>query len=121
MKLGKVPPSPCKVCSSPRHWNHECPYWDQYLEKMRKRTAQIAALQINRDTNPEEAYHTTYQVLTTEQQVTSGLGSEGEVSEGKSDFHEGSQNDQMAEQAQVVESKSTSSTISHKSKEESLK
>ncbi|PBK63534.1 hypothetical protein ARMSODRAFT_894322, partial [Armillaria solidipes] len=89
-KLGKAPPSPCKVCSSPKHWDRECPYWDQYLEKMRKKTAQIAALQIDKDANPEDAYHAAYQVLTTEQQVTSEIRPVGESNEDEEALEEGS-------------------------------
>lgn len=31
-KLGKAPPLPCKVCSSPRHCDKECPHWEMYLK-----------------------------------------------------------------------------------------
>ncbi len=59
-KLGKPPPSPCKVWGSPKHWDRECPHWDQYTEKMRKKTAQLAALQIDADADPDKAYHGGY-------------------------------------------------------------
>lgn len=55
------PPLPCKVCSSPKHWDKECPYWEKYLEKVKKKTTQMAAiLQLKEDTKPEDAYHTVY-------------------------------------------------------------
>ncbi len=36
-KLDTLLPLSCKVCSSPQHWDKECPYWDQYLEKLKKK------------------------------------------------------------------------------------
>ncbi|KAJ7162011.1 hypothetical protein C8R46DRAFT_1222145 [Mycena filopes] len=35
-KMGKAPPSPCKVCSSPNHWDRECPDWNVYIEKQKR-------------------------------------------------------------------------------------
>ena len=26
-----LPPSPCKVCGSAKHWDRECPHWDNYI------------------------------------------------------------------------------------------
>ncbi|PBK88632.1 hypothetical protein ARMGADRAFT_1084590 [Armillaria gallica] len=91
-KLGKPPPSPCKVCSSPKHWDCKCLYWNQYLDKMRKKMAQIAALQIEADANPDKAYQAAYQVLATEQQVESEIGMQGEDQMEKKDFEVASQN-----------------------------
>ena len=31
-KMGKRPPSPCKVCGSANHWDKECPDWNVYFE-----------------------------------------------------------------------------------------
>ncbi|PBK79372.1 hypothetical protein ARMGADRAFT_1093210 [Armillaria gallica] len=61
-KLGKAPPSLCKVCSSPRHWDKECPYWERYLKHLKKKSAQVASLQLGKDMSPVEAYQTAYQV-----------------------------------------------------------
>ncbi len=68
-KLGKAPPSPCKVCSSPRHWDKECPYWDRYLEWLKEKTAQLAAPELEKGTSPSEAYQTAYQVLSQNQEL----------------------------------------------------
>ncbi|TFY58379.1 hypothetical protein EVJ58_g6460 [Rhodofomes roseus] len=27
----KLPPSPCKVCGSEKHWDRECPHWSEYV------------------------------------------------------------------------------------------
>ncbi|KAJ7261916.1 hypothetical protein C8J57DRAFT_1232054 [Mycena rebaudengoi] len=37
-KMGKAPPSPCKVCGSKNHWDRECPDWSVYLEKQKRST-----------------------------------------------------------------------------------
>ncbi|KAJ7134194.1 hypothetical protein C8R44DRAFT_729682 [Mycena epipterygia] len=35
-KIGKAPPSPCKVCGSANHWDRECPDWSIYVEKQKQ-------------------------------------------------------------------------------------
>ncbi len=62
-KLVKLPPSLCKVCSSPKHWDKECPHWEAYLEQLKRKTALIASLQVSEESHPEDAYHIAYQVL----------------------------------------------------------
>ncbi len=62
--LRKAPPSPCKVCSSPHHWDKECPFWNKYLKHLKRKLVQLASLQVGEDTSPTEAYQTAYQVLT---------------------------------------------------------
>jgi hypothetical protein len=47
-KMGKPPPSPCKVCGSEKHWDKECPDYDTY-EVSRKRSANLSIT-----VNPEE-------------------------------------------------------------------
>lgn len=39
----KPPPSPCKVCSSPYHWDRECPHWHEYeaKERMKPQTVNV--------------------------------------------------------------------------------
>jgi len=41
MKMGQLPPSPCKVCSSNNHWDKECPDWLFYKAKQQKTAYQI--------------------------------------------------------------------------------
>ena len=36
MKMGCLPPLPCKCCGSSNHWDKECPNWAVYLEKTLK-------------------------------------------------------------------------------------
>ncbi|KAK0445267.1 uncharacterized protein EV420DRAFT_1648405 [Desarmillaria tabescens] len=62
-KLGKPPLSPCKVCSSPKHWDRECLYWEQYLEWAKKKTALLTSLELDDDVDLEEVYCAAYQVL----------------------------------------------------------
>jgi hypothetical protein len=35
-KMGRAPPSPCKVCGSANHWDRECPDWNIYIEKQKR-------------------------------------------------------------------------------------
>ena len=35
-KMGQLPPSPCKCCSSSNHWDKECPDWQVYMERTMK-------------------------------------------------------------------------------------
>ncbi|RDB15449.1 hypothetical protein Hypma_004156 [Hypsizygus marmoreus] len=35
-KMGRLPPSPCKVCGSKNHWDKECPDWDTFLATQKK-------------------------------------------------------------------------------------
>ncbi|KAJ7763850.1 hypothetical protein B0H16DRAFT_1718485 [Mycena metata] len=35
-KMGRAPPSPCKVCGSVNHWDRECPDWNVYLKKQQR-------------------------------------------------------------------------------------
>jgi hypothetical protein len=60
-RMGKAPPSPCKVCGSANHWDRECPDWDVYIERQKR-----GALMVTMDAIGEESellYHSTYMVL----------------------------------------------------------
>jgi hypothetical protein len=60
-KMGRAPPSPCKVCGSSNHWDKECPDWNVYIEKQKR-----GALIIVSDPGDEELgmlYHSAYCVL----------------------------------------------------------
>jgi hypothetical protein len=60
-KMGRDPPSPCKVCGSSKHWDKECPDWNVYLEKQRR-----GVLLVNSSSASDEAellYHSAYLVL----------------------------------------------------------
>ncbi|KAJ7165295.1 hypothetical protein C8R46DRAFT_1220425 [Mycena filopes] len=59
-KMGKAPPSPCKVCGSPNHWDKECPDWNVYLEKQRRGALLVMSAQ---DEETEMIYHNAYVVL----------------------------------------------------------
>ena len=45
----KLPPSPCKCCGSEKHWDRECPHWEEFLISRAKR-----ALAAEKDISPEE-------------------------------------------------------------------
>ncbi|EJD51367.1 hypothetical protein AURDEDRAFT_47993, partial [Auricularia subglabra TFB-10046 SS5] len=53
------PPSPCKVCGSPNHWDKECGHFGEYLER-RKRGALIA---YDRSPDEETLYEAVYTAI----------------------------------------------------------
>jgi hypothetical protein len=60
-KMGKAPPSPCKVCGSVNHWDRECPDWNVYIEKQKR-----GVLTVTSSSAGDEAdllYHSAYLVL----------------------------------------------------------
>ncbi|KAJ7601918.1 hypothetical protein DFH06DRAFT_1351843 [Mycena polygramma] len=60
-KMGRAPPSPCKVCGSPNHWDKECPDWEVYLEKVKRG---VLRSELSRgDEEMEMMYHSAYYVL----------------------------------------------------------
>jgi hypothetical protein len=60
-KMGKPPPSPCKVCGSAKHWDRECPDWDAYLEKQRRNVMAVSKDPVEEET--DLLYHSAYMVL----------------------------------------------------------
>ena len=62
-KMGKLPPSPCKVCGSANHWDKECPDWNTYLERV-KRSANLSEVSPNAES--DKAYATAYSILLNE-------------------------------------------------------
>lgn len=61
-KMGRAPPSPCKVCGSENHWDKECSDWDAYLET-RKRTANVTFWTQDEDNELEQHYTSAYSIL----------------------------------------------------------
>lgn len=61
-KMGRLPPSPCKVCGSPNHWDKECPDWNVYLE-MRNHSVHFMVGQSDNEPELEEKYCAAYAVL----------------------------------------------------------
>jgi hypothetical protein len=60
-KMGKAPPSLCKVCGSANHWDRECPDWNVYIEKQKR-----GVLVVTSSSQQDEAdllYHSAYIVL----------------------------------------------------------
>ncbi|SJL03600.1 uncharacterized protein ARMOST_06957 [Armillaria ostoyae] len=105
-KLGKPPPSPCKVCSSPKHWDRECPHWDKYLKKVKARNVQIAALQVPPETSPDEAYQAAYQAVVLE--ANKGMvDSNDQGTQEPSGFQMASRTRQGSESSLATESKTT--------------
>lgn len=62
-KMGKMPPSLCKCCGSPNHWDRECPDWNTYLERA-KRSAN--SVEVWSEDESERAYASAYSVLLNE-------------------------------------------------------
>jgi hypothetical protein len=60
-KMGKAPPSPCKVCGSANHWDRECPDWSVYLEKQKRGVLIITSDPANSEANL--IYHSAYCIL----------------------------------------------------------
>jgi hypothetical protein len=63
-RMGRVPPSPCKVCGSANHWDRECPDWAVYSEKIRRGLLVISAGLTEEETGM--LYHSAYLVLMNE-------------------------------------------------------
>ncbi|KAK0438199.1 hypothetical protein EV421DRAFT_1906739 [Armillaria borealis] len=77
-KLGRAPPSPCKVCGSPHHWDKECPDWNTYLKlpQNHNKTARVVSLDSYDHDDAVTTYESAYEVLLT-QRVASITSSEG--------------------------------------------
>jgi hypothetical protein len=60
-KMGRDPPSPCKVCGSSKHWDKECPDWNVYLEKQRRGVLLVGSSSASDEA--ELLYHSAYLVL----------------------------------------------------------
>ena len=56
-KMGRLPPSPCKCCSSANHWDKVCPDYAVYLEKTAKSGYSVEA------EKEDEYYHSAYSIL----------------------------------------------------------
>ena len=61
-KLGRLPPSPCKVCGSKNHWDKECPDHDVYQAKQQKSAYCVELIE---DEDLENYYSSVYSVLIT--------------------------------------------------------
>ena len=62
-KMGRLPPSPCKVCGSANHWDKECPDWAIYEAKQQKSAYRI---EIEEDEDLEGCYNSVYLILVSE-------------------------------------------------------
>ena len=61
-KMGRLPPSPCKVCGSPNYWDKECLDWNVYLET-RNRSVHFTVGQADDELELEDKYCAAYAVL----------------------------------------------------------
>ncbi|KAJ7704219.1 hypothetical protein B0H14DRAFT_3526732 [Mycena olivaceomarginata] len=59
-KLGKLPPGPCRLCGSEKHWNRECPNYVVYSEGV-KRNAKLVS--VTEPTEEETMYQSAFSVL----------------------------------------------------------
>ncbi|RDB29278.1 hypothetical protein Hypma_014871 [Hypsizygus marmoreus] len=60
-KLSRLPPSPCKVCGSEKHWDKECPDWDTYLSSQKRSAKWVTATDEHNDLDVQ--YSSAYGVL----------------------------------------------------------
>jgi hypothetical protein len=60
-KMGRLIPSPCKVCSSSNHWDKECPDYDAWLQWQKKKSGNMAKAEPSNDI--EHVYNQAYDVL----------------------------------------------------------
>jgi hypothetical protein len=60
-KMGRAPPSPCKVCGSANHWDRECPDWNVYLERQNRGILTVTSTPVAEEA--ELMYHSAYCVL----------------------------------------------------------
>jgi hypothetical protein len=63
-RMGRVPPSPCKVCGSANHWDRECPDWAVYSEKIKRGLLVLLTGPLEEETGM--LYHSAYLVLMNE-------------------------------------------------------
>ncbi|KIY61442.1 hypothetical protein CYLTODRAFT_362874 [Cylindrobasidium torrendii FP15055 ss-10] len=43
-RLKSPPPGPCRACGSDQHWNIECPDWQNFLARSRRRDAKFSSI-----------------------------------------------------------------------------
>lgn len=60
-KMGRAPPSPCKVCGSANHWDRECPDWSVYIEKQKRGVLIVISDPSEREL--DMLYHSAYCIL----------------------------------------------------------
>ena len=80
-KMGKLPPSPCKVCGSDNHWDKECPDWEVY--KARVASSKKSSYSTEKDMDEgDKMYQTAFSILLSQRLATSQIDFE----KVKSDF-----------------------------------
>ncbi|KAJ7805278.1 hypothetical protein B0H13DRAFT_2387812 [Mycena leptocephala] len=69
-KLGKLPPSPCCLCGSEKHWNRECPNYILYNEGVKK-NAKIASK--NEPSEDDLMYHNLFSAFLNQSLASSAV------------------------------------------------
>jgi hypothetical protein len=69
-KLGKLPPGPCRLCGSEKHWNRECPNYVVYSEGV-KRTANLAS--VTEPSEEDTMYQSLFSVLLNQMLAKGGI------------------------------------------------
>jgi hypothetical protein len=59
-KMGRLLPSPCKVCGSKNHWDKECSDWTTYLERQRKHAKLVTT---SEEDQAEGMYQSAFSVM----------------------------------------------------------
>lgn len=60
-KMGRLPPSPCKICGSSNHWDRECSDFDAWIQ-MQKKNGNAVEVETS-GLNIESVYNQAYEVL----------------------------------------------------------
>ncbi|KAI4294362.1 hypothetical protein K525DRAFT_151031, partial [Schizophyllum commune Loenen D] len=74
VKSKKKPPSPCRPCGSPYHWNQDCPHWQEYQRDRVKE----GFLVDTEDSEAERAYNVAY-YLSGQEEIEDDYWYEGEL------------------------------------------
>jgi hypothetical protein len=72
-KLGKLPPGPCRLCGSEKHWNRECSHYVVYSEGV-KRNAKLVS--VAEPSAEETMYQSAFSVLLNQTLAKTGLNLE---------------------------------------------
>ena len=80
-KMGKLPPSPCKVCGSDNHWDKECPDWEVY--KACIASSKKSSYSTEKDIDEgDKMYQAAFSILLSQRLATSQI----DLEQVKSDF-----------------------------------
>ncbi|KAI4294379.1 hypothetical protein K525DRAFT_212787, partial [Schizophyllum commune Loenen D] len=101
----KLPPSPCRACGSPNHWNRECPHNEEFLKRRKKEGFLVE------DAERDRAYNAAYAMLTSSESDFEGAASDDEASSGERKTH--TEEEMLTEIGEEKESASVVGEVLH--------